>query len=244
MKIFIDEKELILSEEQKGQSIYTIISSLGIYIPVGCHLDGLTPIGACRMCIVEVKGYKRPVSSCITKPVEGMEIFTNTPRLRTYRKYLTEFLFGDRPHPCYVCLADGCCDLQNWKYKIFQIQGKEIEYFEGTWGVDETHKLYVMDHNRCILCFRCIRVCHEYAGPHTLDVKGMGSTARIMIDLDNNWGESKTCINCGKCVMVCPTGALYMKNKEISKTRRFDMPKFLESKGKRIRKYESIVTAQ
>lgn len=241
MKIIIDNQEIQLTKEQQNQTLYNIISNLGKYIPVGCHLDGLTPIGACRMCIVEIKGYRRPVSSCITKPQDGMEIYTNTDKLKMYRKYLTEFLFGERPHPCHVCLADGTCDLQSWKYKIFEIQGKLIEYNQEEISVDDSHKLYVLDHNRCILCFRCVRVCHEYAGPHTLDVKYMGSKSRIVIDFDDKWAESSTCISCGKCVMVCPTGALYMKNKDISKTRRFDMPKFLESKGKRIRNFESII---
>ncbi|MCS7243442.1 MAG: 2Fe-2S iron-sulfur cluster-binding protein [Candidatus Calescibacterium sp.] len=242
MKIFVDEKEVLLTDEQSNQTIYSILVGLGKYIPVGCHLDGLTPIGACRMCIVEVAGFRRPVSSCITKPYNEMRIYTDTEKLKVYRRYLTEFLFGERPHPCNVCLADGFCDLQSWKFKIFEIQKNLVSYNEENINVDETHKLYVLDHNRCILCFRCVRICHEYAGPHTLDVKGMGSNARITIDFDDKWGDSKTCINCGKCVMVCPTGALYMKNKEVSKTRRFDMPKFLESKGKKIRTFESIVT--
>lgn len=241
MKIFVDNKEVILNEEQINTTLYNILVSMGIYIPVACHLDGLTPIGACRMCIVEIEGFRRPVPSCITKPRENMKVYTNTERLKIYRKYLTEFLFGERPHPCYVCLADGSCNLQDWKYKIFEIKNNLVDYTEENFEVDQSHKLYVLDHNRCILCFRCVRVCHEYAGPHTLDVKNMGNNLRITIDLDYKWGDSKTCINCGKCVMVCPTGALYMKNKEISKTRRFDLPKFLESKGKRIRTFESIV---
>ncbi|MCS7164735.1 MAG: 2Fe-2S iron-sulfur cluster-binding protein [Candidatus Calescibacterium sp.] len=241
MRIFVDEEELVLDDQKANQTIYSILTELGKYIPVGCHLDGLTPIGACRMCIVEVQGFKKPVSSCITKPFDGMKIYTNTEKLKIYRKYLTEFLFGERPHPCHVCLADGSCELQTWKFKIFEIKSRMIDYSEEDHKVDQTHKLYVLDHNRCILCFRCVRICHEYAGPHTLDVKGMGSNARIVIDLDDKWAESKSCISCGKCVMVCPTGALYMKNKEISKTRRFDIPKFLESKGKRIKVFESMI---
>ncbi len=240
MKIFIDDQEVVLNEEDKEKSLYSIISSLGKYIPVSCHLDGLTPIGSCRMCIVEVEGFRRPVSSCITKPFEGMRVYTNTEKIRVYRKYLTEFLFAERPHPCYVCLADGNCILQDWKYKIFEIKQNLVDYKWENIQIDDSHKIYVLDHNRCVLCFRCVRICHEYAGPHTLDVKGMGNNMRISIDLDYKWGDSETCISCGKCVMVCPTGALYMKNKEISKTRRFDLAKFLESKNKRIRKFETI----
>jgi bidirectional [NiFe] hydrogenase diaphorase subunit len=240
MRIVVDGKEIILNEEQKEQSLYTILKDLNKYIPVGCHLDGLTPIGACRMCIVEVKGFRRPVSSCITKPFDNMEVITQSEKLEIYRRYLTEFLFGERPHPCNVCLADGFCDLQNWKYKIFNIDKKLVNYDENNLLVDDSHKLYVLDHNRCILCFRCVRVCHEYAGPHTLDVKNMGSDSKIVIDFDDNWADSTTCISCGKCVMVCPTGALYMKNKDVPKTRKYDLPKFLESKNKRIRVFETV----
>jgi bidirectional [NiFe] hydrogenase diaphorase subunit len=240
MKIILDNKEIILSESDKDKTIYEIAKEHNKYIPTACHLDGLTPIGSCRMCIVEVKGYSRPVSSCITKITDGMEITTNSEKLSMYRKYLTEFLFGERPHPCNVCVANNFCDLQNWKYKIFEITQNYVDYYYQDMEVDYTHKLYVLDHNRCILCFRCVRICHEYAGPHTLDIKNRAYNLRISIDLDNNWGESNTCINCGKCVMVCPTGALFMKNKEVSKTRRYDMPKFLLEKNKRIRNWDSL----
>src|ERR1700756_1702808 len=204
---------------EDGQTLLEAALDAGIKIPTLCRLEGLSEVGACRLCLVEVAGSAKLKPACVTKVVEGMEVQTDTGRLRKYRLMILELLFAERNHICAVCVAHGHCELQS----LAQQHGMShvrFSYLYPQASVDASHDRFVMDHNRCILCTRCVRVCDEVEGAHTWDVSGRGRLSRIVSDLGTPWGESSTCTGCGKCVQSCPTGALFLKGKSIAEMRK------------------------
>lgn len=206
-----------------SQTILEVARENGIQIPTLCHLEGLSDIGACRMCLVEVKGSNKLLPACIATVEEGMEVYTATDRLKKHRHTILELLFAERNHVCSVCVANGHCELQS----LAQEQGVThvtLPYRNPQLSVDASHPRFTLDHNRCVLCTRCVRVCDEIEGAHTWDVMGRGIDARVITDLNQPWGDSESCTSCGKCVHVCPTGALSEKGRsvaEMEKRRQF-----------------------
>ena len=196
---------------RRGQTILEVAEEHGIAIPTLCHLDGLSDVGACRLCMVEIKGNNKLMPACVTAVFEGMEVTTQSERLARHRRMILEMLFAERNHVCSVCVANGHCELQ----ALAQSQGLthvRLPYRNPDLPVDASHERFTADHNRCILCTRCVRVCAEVEGAHVWDVMGRGIESRLITDLHQPWGES-TCTRCGKCVQVCPTGALFDKSK-------------------------------
>lgn len=192
------------------ETILRVARDNGIFIPTLCFLDSLTPIGACRLCLVEIKGSPRLFAACVTHIAEGMEILTRSERLDRYRKMIVELLFAERNHICSVCVANGHCDLQTLAKQV-GVTYVDFPYRSPGLGVDASHERFGLDHNRCVLCTRCVRVCDEVEGAHVWDLAGRGIEAHIVADLDIPWGASDTCTSCGKCVQICPTGALFKK---------------------------------
>ena len=216
-------------------TILEVAREHGIALPALCHLEGLSDIGACRLCLVEVKGARRLLPACVTRVAEGMEVVTNSATLVTYRKRLLELFFSERNHICAVCVSNGHCELQSLAQTL-QVDHIEVPYRHPRLPVDASHDRFVIDHNRCILCTRCVRVCDEIEGAHTWDVMGRGINARVITDLHQPWGESESCTSCGKCVHVCPTGALVEKGRsvaEMTKRRQFLPYLRLMREGKR-----------
>lgn len=204
----IDGKDV---SARAGQTILEVAQENGIDIPTLCHLDGLRDVGACRLCVVEVKGSKKLMPACVTSVFEGMEVTTESDRLTRHRRMILELLFAERNHVCSVCVANGHCELQ----ALAQSQGithVRLPYRNPALSVDASHERFTADHNRCILCTRCVRVCAEVEGAHVWDVMGRGIQSQVITDLNEEWGKS-TCTRCGKCVQVCPTGALFDKTK-------------------------------
>jgi bidirectional [NiFe] hydrogenase diaphorase subunit len=218
--LIVDGKPVSADE---NETLLEAATDVGIHIPTLCHLEGLSNVGACRMCLVEVTGSAKLFPACVTKVAEGMEVRTDTERLHKYRLMILELLFAERNHICAVCVANGHCDLQ----ALAQRHGMShvrFSYLYPPAVVDASHDRFVIDHNRCILCTRCVRVCGEIEGAHTWDVMGRGTDSRVITDLNQPWGDSETCTSCGKCVQVCPTGALFEKGKsvaEMAKRREF-----------------------
>ncbi len=202
-----------------GQSILSVAEESGVFIPALCHLAGLSEVGSCRLCMVEVEGTARLVASCVTAVEEGMKVTTTSERLLAYRRRAIELLFMERNHVCSVCVADNHCELQELA-KTLGVTHFELPPLHPACDVDATHERFVLDHNRCILCARCVRVCDEIEGAHTWDIRGRGTGARLISDLGKPWGESTTCTSCGKCVQVCPTGALYEKGRSVAEGKR------------------------
>lgn len=206
-----------------GESIFNVAWDNGIRIPRLCHVGGLSDVGACRLCLVEIEGQSRLAAACLTPVEEGMVVHTQTERLREHRKLLVELLLAERNHVCSVCVMNGACELQDLAAEL-GVDHVRLRYLHPSLPVDTSHERFGMDHNRCILCTRCVRVCDEVEGAHTKDVAGRGALSRIIHDFDQPWGEADTCTGCGKCVNVCPTGALFSKGKsvmEMRKDRRF-----------------------
>lgn len=196
---------------QSNQTILEVAKDHGIEIPTLCYLEGLTCVGSCRMCIVEVKGSKELTPSCTAKIKEGMEVITTSPKIERNRKMTLSMLFSERSHTCSTCVANGDCELQHKSVEL-ELSHSNVPYLNQRFEVDASHKSFVNDPNRCILCTRCIRVCDEIEGAHALDLFGRGLTTRIIHDMDEPWALSQSCTSCGKCVYVCPTGALYEKD--------------------------------
>ena len=208
----IDGKQI---SAQEGETILSAATEAGINIPTLCHLDGLSEVAACRLCLVEVAGTSKLLPSCVSTVAEGMDVKTDTERLRKYRLMILELLFAERNHVCSVCVANGHCDLQSQAERQGMTHVR-FPYLFPEAKVDASHELFIMDHNRCILCTRCVRVCDEIEGAHTWDVMGRGTDSRVITDLNQPWGESDSCTSCGKCVQVCPTGALSEKGRSVA----------------------------
>lgn len=191
------------------ETLLEIARENGIDLPTLCHLDGLSDVGACRLCLVEVDG-GRLVAACETHPAEGMRVRTHSERLARYRRRTVELLFTERNHICSVCVANGRCELQALGLRL-GLHRVELPYLYPPYAVDASHARFIHDPNRCVLCTRCVRVCDEVEGAHTWDVMGRGIESRVITDLLAPWGRSTSCTSCGKCVSVCPTGALFSK---------------------------------
>lgn len=223
VRLRIDGIEVHVPE---GTTILKAAQLNGIKIPTLCQLEGLTPYGGCRLCLVEVSGTTKLFPACTTPVASGMEVTTQSPKLYEYRKMVLQTLLAERTHICAVCVANEHCELQAEANN----HGVDHVMYERNWSceeIDSTHDFLVIDRNRCILCTRCIRVCDEIEGAHTLDLKMRGKNTQVIMDQDQRWGTAKSCTSCRKCAKVCPVGAIYIEGEVIEHTRDHDIAAFL-----------------
>lgn len=199
---------------REEDSILDVARDHQIPLPTLCHLEGLHDVGACRLCLVEVKGTSKLLPACTTRISEDMEVLTTSERLKKYRRMIIEMLFTEGNHVCSVCVVNGHCELQNLAVAS-GVDHITLPYLNPSRSVDASHERFTFDSNRCVLCTRCVRVCSEIEGAHTWDVMGRGIQSGVITDLKQPWGSSETCTSCGKCVQVCPTGALFVKGNAI-----------------------------
>lgn len=204
----IDERDVAIAS---GSTVLEAARQAGIAIPTLCFLEGLSPVAACRLCLVEVEGSERLQAACVTSVSEGMRVHTQTPRLQEIRRTVIELLFTEGNHVCAICVANGHCELQDLAVAV-GMDHSRLPYRFPQRSVDLSHPQFGLDHNRCILCTRCVRVCDEVEGAHVWDVGWRGEHCQIIAGLDQPWGAVDACTHCGKCVQVCPTGALFNKH--------------------------------
>ena len=200
----IDGQEVAVPD---GTTVLRAAQSVGVSIPTLCDHKELAPYGGCRMCLVEVEGARTLQPSCTLPASSNMVVLTNTPKVREARKFVLSLIFSERNHFCMYCpVSGGDCELQNSAYD----EGMTHWPLQPNWQpfpMDASHEDFVLDNNRCILCRRCIRACGELVGNFTLGVEERGASTLVIADLGIPLGES-TCIGCGTCVQVCPTGSL------------------------------------
>jgi bidirectional [NiFe] hydrogenase diaphorase subunit len=208
-----------LVSAREDQTLLEAARESGIQIPTLCHLDGLSEVGACRLCLVEIGGSGKLQPACVTKVAEGLEVQTDSERLREYRKMIVELLFAERNHVCSVCVANGHCELQNLAVAV-GMDHVRYEYLFPTCAVDITHPHFGIDHNRCVLCTRCVRTCDEVEGVHTWDLAGRGVGTRTITDMSQPWGAAQSCTSCGKCAQACPTGAIFLRGSTVAEMER------------------------
>lgn len=194
-------------EAHEGTTVLRAAEMAGIHIPKLCDHTELTPYGGCRLCIVEVQGARVPMASCTLPVSQGMVVETETEALKKSRRFILSMLFSERNHFCPFCqVSGGDCELQNAAYQQ-EMTHWPIQPGWNDFTVDTSHPYFILDNNRCILCRRCVRACGELAGNFTLSVEERGAKSMIVADTNVPLGES-SCIKCGSCVQVCPTGAL------------------------------------
>ena len=213
VKTLTINSELITASEE--QTILEAAKEVGIKIPTLCHLEGVSNVGACRLCLVEIEGSSKLQPACVTQVQEGMVIKTETEKLQNYRRMAVELLFAEGNHVCAVCVVNGNCQLQNVAIRVGMDHSRFYYQFPKR-DIDLSHPQFGMDHNRCILCTRRVRVCDEIEGAHVWDVASRGSQSFIVSGINQPWGEVDTCTSCGKCVEACPTGAIFRQGSTVA----------------------------
>jgi iron-only hydrogenase group A len=195
-----------LIEAKKGEMLLEALRREDIQVPTLCHLEGLFPSGACRLCVVEVEGQRNLVPSCAFPVSEGLKVKTHSPRVLRARRTIIELLLASHPDDCLYCVRNRQCELQQL---AGELGVRERRFFgeRNDYHLDKSSPSLVRDPAKCILCGRCVRVCEEIQGVSAIDFIGRGSATRVGPAFEQGLNIS-TCVNCGQCITACPTGAL------------------------------------
>ncbi|NLF30084.1 MAG: 4Fe-4S binding protein, partial [Planctomycetes bacterium] len=197
-------------QAKPGEMILSALKRNGISVPTLCHIEGMAPTGACRLCVVEVQGQRGLIPSCAYPVAEGMVIRTHSPRVMRARKTIIELLLADHPDDCLYCRRNGNCQLQT----LAETYGVRERRFAGAHSVrfpDTSGPSITRDPAKCILCGRCVRICEEIQTVAAIDFSGRGCRTTVTTAFNEGLNVS-SCVNCGQCTLVCPTGALVEKS--------------------------------
>ena len=193
----------------KGSTILEAARLAGIDIPTLCFLKEINEIGACRICVVEVKGARSLVASCVYPVNEGMEVFTNTPKVLDSRRKTLQLILSNHERKCLSCVRSTTCELQ----KLCNEYGVDETRFSGeknVYKIDDATPI-IRDNNKCILCRRCVAACKNVQGIGVIGANDRGSDTHIGSIFEKSLSET-SCINCGQCIVACPVGALYERD--------------------------------
>jgi [NiFe] hydrogenase diaphorase moiety small subunit len=204
VQFVIDDVEIAA---KRGQTILEAADAVGIYIPRLCYMKGLSPGGACRVCTVTVNG--RPQSACTYPVSPGIMVEHDTPELRQWRKSVVEMLFVEGNHFCMFCEKSGSCELQAMGYRM-GITTPEFPYLFPKREVDASHPDVLVDHNRCILCGRCVRASKQRDGKNVFQLLGRGHESHVGVNAEAHLGLTDLSVT-DRAVTACPVGAIITK---------------------------------
>lgn len=189
-----------------GETLLKAMRAGGVNVPALCHMEGFSPTGACRLCVVEVENQRGLMPSCATIAANGMKVQTHSPRVLRARKTIVELLLAGHPDDCLYCTRSGTCELQTLARQL-GVDDRRFTGAKNRFQMDISSPSIVRDPDKCILCGRCVRVCEETQGVGAIDFISRGCDTHIGTAFNRGLNTS-TCISCGQCITVCPTGAL------------------------------------
>ena len=208
MELNIEVNNKIFNAQQ-GETILDVLNRNGIKIPTLCHLKDMFPSGACRMCVVENEKTGKLITSCSYPVEDNMKIRTHSQRVIDARKMIVELLLSNHPDDCLYCVRNRNCELQTLSADLGVLE-RRIRGVKNNYKIDSSSPSIVRDPDKCILCGRCVRICEDVMGVSAIDIINRGSKSRIGTAFDKGLNVS-SCVNCGQCIMACPTGALTEK---------------------------------
>jgi formate dehydrogenase alpha subunit len=194
---------------QEGETILDVARRSGVFIPTICHMDGLTPSGACRLCVVEDESSGKLVTACSTPARSGMSLQTESKRVVSSRRNTLELLLASGHHDCLLCPANGECTLQDLAFR-YQVAGTSYPRQVQPYDLEAVNPFIIRDFSRCILCGRCVRACQEVQVNNAISIGYRGKASKIVAAGDRPLKDSD-CVFCGECVQACPTGTLVPK---------------------------------
>ena len=193
-------------QTEQGQSVIEAAHENGIEIPHLCYHEELSVSGGCRLCLVEVEGMSRPTASCGLICREGMVVRTQSEQLYQMRREILDLVLSTHPLDCVTCDKAGNCSLQKYAYE-YDISRSSLGFSAARTLYQDDNPFFIRDHQYCILCSRCVRVCSEVVGANAIEITGRGYDSHVATPFDGPLIDS-TCVYCGSCVQVCPTAAL------------------------------------
>jgi predicted molibdopterin-dependent oxidoreductase YjgC len=217
--IKIDGREL---EAGEGRTVLEAARAAGIYVPSLCYHPKVGQSGLCRICVVEIEGARGLVTACNTPVREGMVVTTASESVIEARKMIVELLLADGVHDCLSCEMCGTCELQEAAYRL-GIMKPSLPRVGDPQPMDLSHPMIIRNPNKCIQCWRCIKGCNAVVVNEVLDMGFRGHRSVVIADQNVPLGES-SCLSCGECVQLCPTGALVEK-KSKGRGRTWDLAK-------------------